>query len=54
MPRKGYKVITIKEEIFKQAEEYVRQGKAKSISDLTEQAILLKIGVDQNAKEPKT
>jgi len=43
MPRKGYKSITIKEEIFKQAEELVKQGKAKSISELTEKAILSKI-----------
>jgi len=47
MPRKGYKVVTIKESVHKIAQKYVEEGKAKSISDLVEEAILKRVREDQ-------
>ena len=55
MPRRGYKCVTIREEIFNQAKEMVKLGKAKSVSELTEKAILSKIRREQDeASESQT
>jgi len=49
MPREGYKVITIKKEVFEMAKELVELGVANSLSDAVEKAVLEKLEKSEKA-----